>query len=149
LKKQTALRLAQEQTTEPAYTEQTQVGRGEQLYPRQNKNHAYSATTPTPTVSYPQQYNNQNYPLQQQKNQQQHMMATTGTNYTKPIIRTSSADHGEQQHQFQQQQQQQQQQQSNGCLVARASHDLNYMQPQNQNVFPPGPPPTDSHILVS
>jgi hypothetical protein len=133
LKKQTALRLAQEQTTEPAFTEQTPVGRGEQLYPRQN-----SATTPTPTVSYPQQYSNQNYPLQQQQNQQQHMMTTTGTNYSKPIIHTSSADHG-----------QQQQQQSSGYLGARASHDLNYMQPQNQNVFPAGPPPTDSHILVS
>jgi hypothetical protein len=141
LKKQTALRLAQEQTTEPASTEQTQVGRGEQLYP---KNHAYSAAT-TPTVSYPQQHNNQNYPLQQQQNQQQHMTTmttTTETNYTKPIIHTSSADHGEQRHLFQQEQ-------SSGYVGARTSHDLNYMQPQNQNFIPTGPPPIDTHILVS
>jgi len=96
LKRQTALRLAQEQTTEPSTQQLGNVG---QFPSHHNNNHAYSATTPT--ESYPQQTN----PLQHQQNQQQH--------------------------------------------IGAPSYDLNYMQPQNQNIIPAGPPPADIHLLGS
>ena len=129
LKKQTALRLAQEQTTESSTQ---QVGNVGQFPPHRNNNHAYSATIPT--GSYPQQNN----PLQQEQNQQQHATTTTNNNNNnrKSTIYTS-ADH----------EQRQLQHQLSGYLGA-PSYDLNYMQPHNQNIIPAGPP-ADIHLLVS
>lgn len=65
MKRQTALRLAQEQTTEPSTQQLGNVGQ----FPSHHNNHAYSATIPT--EAYPQQNN----PLQHQQNQQQHIGA--------------------------------------------------------------------------
>lgn len=137
LKKQTALRLAQEQNDYPLQQDIYVGGigvqqQGGQFYPRNpNNSYAYSSPDPTVTVPYPR-----HVPHPQDGISNVHI---TTDNEQRQLQHFPSQE--------EQERQQHHMQQPSGYLGVSTYNQMNSIPPQDQNAIPPGI--GDSHMMVS